>query len=109
MATARQEGRWVSAILFCDFRGFSRLRDEHFPVFVKNVLGTLGAEFDCAASEVLWRNSWGDAIAAVFADVTSAAQCALGLHDALARIDLDELRLPPPPPLRVAPPPPRTQ
>jgi hypothetical protein len=90
----QRASRHIGAILFTDFRGFSRLRDEHFPVFVNNVFTQLGAELDRHADDVLWRNSWGDAIAAVFADVTAAADCALGLHDVLRNIDLAALGLP---------------
>jgi adenylate cyclase len=43
---------------------------------------------------VLWRNAWGDAIAAVFTDVTAAADCALGFHDVLGLIDLAAIGLP---------------
>ena len=89
-ATTRQ----IAAILFTDLHGFSRLRDEQFPMFVNEVLGTLGAVLDDHAGAVLWRNSWGDAIAAVFTDVIEAADCALGLHDALRRIDLAAIGLP---------------
>ncbi len=61
---------------------------------MNEVFAALGAVLDDHADAVLWRNSWGDAIAAVFADVTAAADCALGLHDALAHIDLASLGLP---------------
>lgn len=87
--------REIGAILFTDFRGFSRLRDEHFPIFIDTVLGALGAELDKHTTDVRWCNTWGDAIAAVFADVIAAADCALGLHDRLAGIDLASLGLPP--------------
>jgi hypothetical protein len=87
--------REIGAILFTDFHGFSRLRDEHFPVFVNEVFAALGAVLDARERDVLWRNSWGDAIAAVFGDVTAAADCALALHDTLATFDLPSVGLPP--------------
>ena len=90
----RPATRQIGAILFTDLHGFSRLRDEQFPPFVNTVLGTLGAVLDAHGEAVLWRNAWGDAIAAVFADVTEAAECALGLHDALQRADLPAMGLP---------------
>jgi tetratricopeptide (TPR) repeat protein len=86
--------RELGAILFTDLHGFSRLRDEQFPVFVEQVLGPLGAVLDGHREAVLWCNSWGDAIAAVFSDVIEAAECALGLHEALTRIDLEAIGLP---------------
>lgn len=86
--------RHIGAILFTDLHGFSRLRDEQFPPFVDKVLGSLGAVLDDHGEAVLWRNCWGDAIAAVFSDVTEAADCALGLHEALTCIDLEAFGLP---------------
>ena len=86
--------RQIGSILFTDLHGFSRLRDEQFPLFINEVLGALGAVLDDHGETVLWRNCWGDAIAAVFSDVLSAAECALGLHEALARIDLEKMGLP---------------
>ena len=86
--------RQIGAILFTDLHGFSRLRDEQFPAFVDQVLGPMGAVLDGHGEAVLWRNSWGDAIAAVFSDVIQAADCALGLHEALSRIDLEAIGLP---------------
>ena len=86
--------RHIGAILFTDLHGFSQLRDEQFQPFVDKVLGSLGAELDDHDETVLWRNCWGDAIAAVFSDVIQAADCALGLHEALTRIDLESLGLP---------------
>jgi hypothetical protein len=86
--------RHIGAIIFTDLYGFSRLRDEQFPQFVDEVLGALGAVLDGHGESVLWRNSWGDAIAAVFSDVVGAAECALELHEALTRIDLETIGLP---------------
>jgi hypothetical protein len=88
------ETRRIGAILFTDLHGFSRLRDEQFPPFIKEVLGRLGSVLDDHADAVLWRNTWGDAIAAVFSDVIEAADCALGLQEALRRIDMAAVGLP---------------
>jgi len=93
-AGPRSATRQICAILFTDLHGFSRLRDEQFPMFVDQVLGPMGAVLDGHGEAVLWRNCWGDAIAAVFSDVIEAAECALGLHEALTRIDLESIGLP---------------
>ncbi len=90
----RASEREIGSILFSDFRGFSRLRDEQFPAFVHTVMAALAVELGKRESDVRWSNTWGDAIAAVFADVTAAADCALGFHDALADIDLASIGLP---------------
>jgi len=87
-------GRAVRAILFADFRGFSRLYDEHFASFVGDVLRSLGQVLDAHAGAIMYRNSWGDAIQAVFVDISSAAACAVGLQEALARHDLAAAGLP---------------
>jgi tetratricopeptide (TPR) repeat protein len=87
-------GRQVRAIIFTDLHGFSRLRDEHFPVFVDQVIGLLGRVLNTHSHAILSRNSWGDAVAAVCADVVVAAECALGFQDALAALDLTAIGLP---------------
>ncbi|HEY3833158.1 MAG TPA: adenylate/guanylate cyclase domain-containing protein [Acidimicrobiia bacterium] len=86
--------REIGSILFTDLRGFSRLRDEQFPIYVNQIHNSLAVVLDRAGDAVLWRNAWGDAIAAVFADVVAAADCALGFHDTLAQIDLEAIGLP---------------
>ncbi len=48
---------------------------------------------ECGGS-LLWANTWGDAIAAVFADVAAGAEVALALHDTLARIDMAAIGFP---------------
>jgi class 3 adenylate cyclase/tetratricopeptide (TPR) repeat protein len=86
--------RHVGAILFTDFRGFSRLRDEHLASFVHDVFTPLGQQLEKHARALLWCNTWGDAIAAIFSDVTAAADCALSFHETLRNIDLAALGLP---------------
>jgi class 3 adenylate cyclase len=92
--SASTVAREVRAIIFTDLSGFSRLRDEHFPIFVDRVLGLLGRVLDTHSRAILSRNSWGDAVAAVCADVVAAAECALGFQDALAALDLPAIGLP---------------
>jgi hypothetical protein len=93
-STDAENARTVNAVLFADFRGFSRLRDEQFEPFVAHVLGALARVLEAHGDAVLWRNSWGDAIAAVTRDVVSAASCVSGFHDALVDIDVATLGLP---------------
>jgi adenylate cyclase len=101
-ANARMSPRPIRAILFSDFRGFSRLLDQHFAAFVDEVLGTLGRVLHEHGDALLWRNTWGDAIQAVFSDVAGAARCALALQHAIAGLDLPALDLPVDMGLRVA-------
>ena len=91
---ASESAREIDAILFTDLQGFSGLRDEHFPVYVREVLGALARVLDRHRDALLGYNSWGDAILAVFADVTSAARCALDMQQAIGRIDTTDTELP---------------
>jgi tetratricopeptide (TPR) repeat protein len=99
--TRSATNREIGTIVFTDLHGFSRLRDEQFSTYVGKVLSALGAVIDEHSDAVRWVNTWGDAIAAVFSDVTAAADCALGFHEALARVDLEAIGLPPDLDLRI--------
>jgi class 3 adenylate cyclase len=90
----RESAREIKAILFTDLRGFSGLRDEHFPVYVRDVLGALARVLDRHRDALLGYNSWGDAILAIFADVASAARCALDLQRAIGEIKTNEAEFP---------------
>jgi hypothetical protein len=87
-------GRELGAIVFTDFRGFSRLRDEHFPAFLEHVFAALAREMDAFGARILWRNTWGDAMQVVLTDVTAAAECALALQDVASSVDLEAVGLP---------------
>jgi Adenylate and Guanylate cyclase catalytic domain/Tetratricopeptide Repeats-Sensor len=90
-ATRRQLG----AMLFTDVRGFSSLKDEHQRAFVEGILGPMGAALDAfGAGKVQYRNTWGDAILAVCADVATTAAAALALQGLMKSIDLEALGLP---------------
>ncbi len=91
---APESAREINAILFTDLAGFSGLRDEHFPVYVRVVLGALAQVLDRHRDALLGYNSWGDAIQAVLADVPSAARCALDLQHAIGQIDTTDTELP---------------
>jgi class 3 adenylate cyclase/tetratricopeptide (TPR) repeat protein len=87
-------GRVVRALLFADVKGFSRLRDDQLPAFVRHVLGSFAKVLDRYAAHVQHRNTWGDALYVVIDDVVEAARCALDLQRALADLDLPALGLP---------------
>jgi class 3 adenylate cyclase len=93
-ATRRRDGtrREIRPVVFTDLRGYSRLRDEHVPVFVEHVLTRFAAAL--RDHGVLWANTWGDAIVAVFPDTAAAAGAVLELHDIVAATDLRGLGLP---------------
>jgi adenylate cyclase len=86
--------RQVQAILFTDLRGFSALRDEHFPIYIHEVLGALARIFERHRESLSGYKSWGDATQTVFSDVGVAARCALELQEAVQAIDTTRLGLP---------------
>jgi hypothetical protein len=94
--------RSVRAILFADLHGFSRLRDEQFPTALDEVFTPLAGVLARFPDDVLWTNSWGDAVQVMFRDVCGAARAALGLQEAMRAIDLGRAGLPAEFALRVA-------
>ena len=73
----------VCSMLFADVRGFSRLRDDQTPRFMEHFLGLVGQLVDGCDEELLLKNTWGDGLFLVFADVGRAGAFALELRDAV--------------------------
>jgi hypothetical protein len=94
-ADAADSGRTICAMLFADVKGFSKLTDEELPRFAERVLGAFAAVLGHYEEDLLYRNTWGDALYLVFGDVSRAAACALELQQAMGAIDLVQARLPP--------------
>ncbi len=80
--------RGAYSLIFADFAGFSSLREGVLPLFNSAILGRMGALLDEHADEILYRNSWGDALYAVVTEPIHAANIALELHQRLG--DLPE-------------------
>jgi hypothetical protein len=98
-ATARglqsaESGRVVRAMLFGDFRWFSRLNDKQAVTFATRVLGTVAGVVRRYRDDVLFQNTWGDGVIVVLTDAVAAAALALDLQDAIAAIDLESEGLP---------------
>jgi class 3 adenylate cyclase len=91
---AAGEGRVLAAILFGDIEGFSRLKEAHLPAYVATVLGNIAKVLDRHGSHVLTRNTWGDAVFAVFDTVTAAAEAAGALHAAVSEMTAEKTGLP---------------
>ena len=87
-------GSMCHAIIFADFQGFARLRDEHYLPFINGVLGPMADTVTSFGEAVIYRNSWGDAIQLVVRDVVSAASCALTLQNTVQSLDFETLGLP---------------
>lgn len=94
--------RAVYPVLFADIKGFSKLSDNELGQFFEKVMGLLGGVMDTYGASVLFRNTWGDAVHAVFDDVPSAARCALEMQQALTQLRGEDLKLPARPEMRMA-------
>lgn len=86
--------RSLLPVLFGDFRGFSKLQEQHLPTFNKSIMGCLGETLRAYGDSVMFSNSWGDAVHAVFSDIETAADCALEMQDRLLETDHVRLGLP---------------
>jgi class 3 adenylate cyclase len=86
--------RQLRAFLFGDIKGFTRLREEQLPIFQREVMGAFAAVLDEFDDQLLYRNTWGDALYVVFTEVGDAADCAARLQEILATLPLAQLQLP---------------
>ena len=77
VADARRE---IRSILFADYKGFSRLNERELPLFMREVMGRIGATLDRFGTHVEFRNTWGDAIYAIVDEPSTAAHLALELQ-----------------------------
>lgn len=76
--------RGAYSILFADYKGFSKLGERELPVFASKVMGAIGEVLDDFGDDILFRNTWGDAVYAVISTPAIAARVALLLQDRLA-------------------------
>ena len=77
----------IRALLFADAEGFSKLTDEEVPLFAQHFLGLTGRLAAESAHRPLTKNTWGDGLYFVFANVRQAGQFALDLRDAVRDTD----------------------
>jgi hypothetical protein len=87
--------RVIRSVLFGDFKGFSRLHDEHIPRFLETVMKPVAEVLDRYAEHVIVRNTWGDGLFLIMDDAVHGARCALDLQDRLRTVDLAAAGLPP--------------
>jgi class 3 adenylate cyclase len=80
--------------MFGDVYGFSKLSDAEIRRFVEHVLATIGRTLSRFGRTLEYRNTWGDAVYAVFTSGEDAAACALELQEAMAMLDLRAAGLP---------------
>jgi class 3 adenylate cyclase len=84
----------IRALLFADAEGFSRLDEDEIPRFVEHFLGLVGEILARSASQPLVKNTWGDGLYFVFANVRDAGQFALDLRDSVRETDWQSKGLP---------------
>lgn len=86
--------RVIRSVLFGDFKGFSRLRDEHIKLFLTTVMQPVAEVLDRYGQHVIVRNTWGDGLFLVLDDAVNGARCALDLQERLRSVDLEAAGLP---------------
>jgi class 3 adenylate cyclase len=84
----------IRALLFADAQGFSELSDEQVPLFVQHFLGLAGRLAADSAHKPLMKNTWGDGLYFVFANVQDAGKFALDLRDGVFSTDWPSKGLP---------------
>lgn len=80
--------RELHAIMFGDVVGFSHVPERQLPQFQKHFMGRISETLDTFGKQVLYRNSWGDAIYAILDTAEAGARCAIDIQTALKQINL---------------------
>lgn len=96
------EGRVIRSMMFCDIAGYSKLKEEHTPVFL-DFLRIINEGMAAMEVQPIAINTWGDAIFAVMDKATPMAEYAQTLQEMVSKAD-EELhdRLPHPLSLRIS-------
>jgi class 3 adenylate cyclase len=82
-------------LLFADFHGFSKLSDFEVPRFVTHCLGLVGNLVAESPHKPLMKNTWGDGLYIVFANMRDAGCFALELCARVSETDWNQKGLPP--------------
>jgi len=90
-AAADDSGRVVRALLFADVKGYSKLTDEQAARFAEHVLGAFAQVLGRYGDAIEHRNTWGDALYVVLSSTLLAAECALGLQEAMSELGLEDV------------------
>ena len=96
------EGRVIRSMMFCDIAGYSKLKEEHTPVFL-DFLRIISTGMGKLGIQPIAINTWGDAIFAVMDKASPMAEYAQTLQEMVSEAD-EELRdrLPHPLSLRIS-------
>jgi class 3 adenylate cyclase len=84
----------IRALLFADFQGFSRLSDPEVPRFVAHCLGLVGKLVADSPHKPAMKNTWGDGLYMVFANMRDAGRFALELCARVREMNWSEKGLP---------------
>ncbi len=94
--------RQEHSIIFTDVHGFSKISESRLPRFWNGIMKRCAATIDRHGKNVLYRNTWGDALYLIVDNISVAADLALSLHDCVTVDDARELGLESVPRLRIA-------
>ena len=83
----------VQALLFADAHGFSKLKENQVPLFVTHFLGMVGELANSSSHAPISKNTWGDGLYLVFANVRDAGLFALQLCEQIEQMDWSECGL----------------
>ncbi len=89
-------------LLFADVEGFSKLTESQIPRFIEDYMGLIAKILDASPEQPLLRNTWGDGLYLVFANVRDTGTVALRLSEALRNHDWTAHGLPGSLSLRIA-------
>lgn len=89
-------------LLFADVEGFSKLTETQIPRFVEDYMGLIATILAESPEQPLLRNTWGDGLYLVFANVRDTGTVALRLSEALRTHDWTAHGLPGSLSLRIA-------
>lgn len=99
---AQDSQREICALLFADVVHFTDLQEDQVLQFSKEFLGSIAALSTRIQNSPLMKNTWGDALYYVFANVEQAGLFALGLCELMQTTDWEQCGLPADMNLRIA-------
>lgn len=92
----------IMAMLFADAVNFSKLTEQQIPLFLSHFLGAIGKLIHSSPHAPSIKNTWGDGLYFVFADVSDAGLFALELCELMVNTDWSRKGLPKAINLRIA-------
>jgi class 3 adenylate cyclase len=93
-SSLRESGAQISALLFADVVGFSKMDEDQIPVFVDNFLQLVAELLNRGGYSTEKRNTWGDGLYVVFDEIRDAGVFAIELSEHIKARDWKSLGLP---------------